>query len=62
MGSQIKSEIIKDLDIPIPNYPTIFLRFSYRPMLKKPTGFIESTRGVHILVDFIVLMERIKVN
>ncbi len=47
MGSQIKSEIIKDLDIlPIPNYPTNFSkRFSYRPMLKKPTGFIESTRG-----------------
>ena len=47
MGHKINSEIIKNLDIlPIPNYPIKFSKkFSYRPMLKKPTGFIESTRG-----------------
>ena len=47
MGNKINSELITNLDLlPIPNYPRKFSnRFSYRPMLKNPTGFIESTRG-----------------
>jgi len=47
LGKKINSEFIKNLDIlPIPHYPKQFSKkFSYRPMLKSPTGFIESTRG-----------------
>lgn len=43
----IKSDLINNLDqLPIPSYKNEFAKnFSYQPMLKKPTGFIEATRG-----------------
>ena len=47
LEKNIKSNLIKNLDeLPIPTYKKEFAKdFSYRPMLKKPTGFIEATRG-----------------
>ena len=43
----IKSDNLVDLDqLPLPKYTTKYSKkFSYRPMLKYPTGFIEATRG-----------------
>ena len=43
----IRSDNLVDLDkLPLPKYKRKYAKkFSYRPMLKKPTGFIEATRG-----------------
>ena len=46
-GKKIISKNLNDLDdLPIPTYTSYFSKnFSYSPMLSKPTGFIEATRG-----------------
>ena len=46
-GKKIISKNLNDLDeLPIPTYTSCFSKkFSYSPMLSKPTGFIEATRG-----------------
>ena len=47
MGKEIFSENIINLDnLPLPKFNKKFAtKYSYRPMLPKPTGFIEATRG-----------------
>ena len=46
-GKKIFSENLANLDLlPFPTYSKIYAdKFSYSPMLPKPTGFIEATRG-----------------
>ena len=47
MGKEIFSENITNLDtLPLPKFNINFAKkYSYRPMLPQPTGFIEATRG-----------------